>query len=312
VANFAATPTSGPQPLVVNFTNLSTPYDRCEWAFGDGGVSYDCNPSHTYTARGLYTVSLIVTESGVRSDPETKTGYISVSNEPPVVAHPGNQNNAEGQIISLQMVATDPDGDALTYSAANLPPDLSLNPTTGLISGGLSYIAENSSPYAVVVTVSDGAASTSVTFNWSVSHTNRPPALAHPGDQNNAEGQTVFLEMRAADPDDDVLSYSAANLPPDLSIDPGSGLVSGLLAANAAENSPYLVTVEVSDGEDSSGVTFNWIVSEPPQAKFDADPTKGQAPLSVQFNDNSEGNITAWEWNFGDGAGSTEQNPAYT
>ncbi|HXV42732.1 MAG TPA: PA14 domain-containing protein, partial [Anaerolineae bacterium] len=39
IANFAATPTSGPRPLVVNFTNLSTPYDRCEWAFGDGGVS---------------------------------------------------------------------------------------------------------------------------------------------------------------------------------------------------------------------------------------------------------------------------------
>jgi PKD repeat protein len=312
VADFTATPRSGPRPLVVNFTNLSPDYDQCEWAFGDGGVSYDCHPSHTYTAVGLYTVSLMVTEAGVRSDPEMKPGYITVISQPPVVSQPNHQNNAEGQIISLQIVATDPDGDGLTYSATNLPPDLSINPTTGLISGALSYTAENNSPYAVTVTVSDGAASTSVAFNWIVAHTNQAPTVVNPGDQNSAEGQIISLQIVATDPDGDLLTYKATNLPPDLSINPGSGLISGSLAATAAENSPYSVTVEVSDGMGAIGIIFNWTVSEAPQAGFTANPTSGQAPLAVQFTDQSTGIYDTCTWDFGDGAVSTEENPTHT
>jgi PKD repeat protein len=45
---------------------------------------------------------------------------------------------------------------------------------------------------------------------------------------------------------------------------------------------------------------------------FSADITSGTAPLVVQFTDNSEGNITSWHWNFGDGNISMEQNPQHT
>jgi hypothetical protein len=34
--------------------------------------------------------------------------------------------------------------------------------------------------------------------------------------------------------------------------------------------------------------------------------------LSVAFQDKSKGNIVAWNWNFGDGAVSSEQNPTHT
>ena len=43
--------------------------------------------------------------------------------------------------------------------------------------------------------------------------------------------------------------------------------------------------------------------------------TSGVAPLTVQFTDLSSAEnttITGWTWTFGDGAGSTEQNPSYT
>jgi len=52
----------------------------------------------------------------------------------------------------------------------------------------------------------------------------------------------------------------------------------------------------------------------PPMAAFTADVTVGPAPLSVQFSDVSvpgDSEITAWAWDFGDGGGSTEQNPAH-
>ena len=48
-------------------------------------------------------------------------------------------------------------------------------------------------------------------------------------------------------------------------------------------------------------------------ADFSASPTFGGVPLTVQFYDQSTGNPTAWEWNFGDGSpNSTNQNPAHT
>ena len=50
-----------------------------------------------------------------------------------------DQTNAEGDvIISLDAGATDADGDPLTYAATGLPDGLSIDTSSGLISGTLS------------------------------------------------------------------------------------------------------------------------------------------------------------------------------
>jgi len=51
-----------------------------------------------------------------------------------------------------------------------------------------------------------------------------------------------------------------------------------------------------------------------PEAVFVASPREGPLPLTVRFTDQSTGVPESWAWTFGDGAGSTEQNPqhAYT
>lgn len=46
-------------------------------------------------------------------------------------------------------------------------------------------------------------------------------------------------------------------------------------------------------------------------ANFSADQTVGAAPLTVQFTDESTVGATAWDWDFGDGFGSTDQNPTH-
>jgi PKD repeat protein len=54
--------------------------------------------------------------------------------------------------------------------------------------------------------------------------------------------------------------------------------------------------------------------SKKPTADFSADVTSGAAPLTVQFTDHSTqggSKITAWQWDFGDSAKSTEQSPSH-
>jgi len=76
----------------------------------------------------------------------------------------------------------------------------------------------------------------------------------------------------------------------------------------------YTVTLTVSnaDGEDTETKTYFINVLNPPVAAFTANVTEGNAPLAVQFTDQSTGNVTSWSWDFGDGNTSTVQNPVHT
>ncbi|MEM7550565.1 MAG: PKD domain-containing protein [Bacteroidota bacterium] len=47
-------------------------------------------------------------------------------------------------------------------------------------------------------------------------------------------------------------------------------------------------------------------------ADFSADVVSGCSPLTVQFSDESSGNPTGWNWNFGNGNTSNDQNPSAT
>jgi len=77
-ADFEATPTSGPAPLEVSFTNTSVgTVTNSDWTFGDGDGHNGRNATHTYDDEGVYTVSLRVSgPDGL--DTEEKTDYITV------------------------------------------------------------------------------------------------------------------------------------------------------------------------------------------------------------------------------------------
>lgn len=59
VANFSYQ-SSG---LVVQFTNMSSGYSNSTWTFGDGQISVDENPNHTFSSPGIYNVCLDVTNT---------------------------------------------------------------------------------------------------------------------------------------------------------------------------------------------------------------------------------------------------------
>jgi PKD repeat protein len=51
--------------------------------------------------------------------------------------------------------------------------------------------------------------------------------------------------------------------------------------------------------------------ANPPYANFNSNVTTGSAPLSIQFEATTVGNVTSWKWNFGDNKTSTLKNPAH-
>jgi Putative Ig domain len=82
------------------------------------------------------------------------------------VTNPGNQSTTVGASVSLQIQATDSSsGQTLTYSATGLPAGLSINGSTGLISGSPT----TAGTYNVTVTASDTTgASGTASFTWTV------------------------------------------------------------------------------------------------------------------------------------------------
>jgi hypothetical protein len=84
------------------------------------------------------------------------------------VTSPGNQSGTVGTAASVQVHATDSGGAALTYSATGLPAGLSINSSSGLISG--TPTASGTSSVTVTARDSTGV-SGNTTFTWTVANT---------------------------------------------------------------------------------------------------------------------------------------------
>jgi PKD repeat protein len=81
----------------------------------------------------------------------------------------------------------------------------------------------------------------------------------------------------------------------------------------AAGNYTVSLTATNEDGSDTE-TRPDYIIVAPvilPVADFTANTTSGIVPLAVEFTDTSSGSPTSWNWMFGDGGTSAEQNPVH-
>ncbi len=141
----------------------------------------------------------------------------SGTNSAPTLDPVGPQMVTEGQTLTIQLDATDPDDDAITYGATPLPLGASLT------QGGLfSYTPVRAAASCggtrqtmVQFTASDGAlsASESVPISVSDANTNAAPVLSDPADRNTYVGQLVQFQLQATDADGDAITFSASGLP---------------------------------------------------------------------------------------------------
>ncbi len=137
---------------------------------------------------------------------------LTTTNQAPTLNQPPNQSGLVGNSATLALSATDPERTALTYSATGLPPGLTINGSTGVISGTL----QTAGSYSVTATVSDGSLTASRPFTWVVATQTTPtpppppppapsdttaPTVAFTAPTNNetVSGKNVKVRVTASD-----------------------------------------------------------------------------------------------------------------
>jgi hypothetical protein len=120
------------------------------------------------------------------------------SNAPPSLANPGEQRNAVGQPVALQLNGSDIYGEPVSYGLIGvLPPGLTLNESTGRVSGA----ATTAGFFDVTVTVTDGLLSTSQEFLWYIDESLPAVTITSPTTlaTYSASGGSVTLGGTAGD-----------------------------------------------------------------------------------------------------------------
>ncbi|HUQ10668.1 MAG TPA: putative Ig domain-containing protein [Steroidobacteraceae bacterium] len=154
-----------------------------------------------------------------------------------------------GQTYTFQPVGTDANGDSLVYSIANRPSWLTFSASTGRLSGTPTS-TDVGSTGNIVITVSDGNLTASMTFSISVQNTapaNRAPTITGTPPTSVTAGSAYTFTPVGSDPDGNSLTYSIQNQPSWANFSASTGRLSGTPAA-ANVGTSARITISVSDG----------------------------------------------------------------
>ena len=139
----------------------------------------------------------------------------------------------EGVSYTKSLIATDADGDPLTYSiiAGSLPSGLSLS-SAGEITGFPTEVVQRTEKQ-FVVRVTDGTHKVDRTFKLFVQGSDSPTWTTPEGSIGNvADGEFFTFQLEATDTDGDIKFYrlDSGNLPEGVTINTTTGLLSGVVA----------------------------------------------------------------------------------
>jgi hypothetical protein len=171
-----------------------------------------------------------------------------------VITNPGTRQSEPETEVTFDLIYRDTVGVTQDFSATGLPPGLSIDSSTGVISGTTgSTIAS----YDVTVSDTDSADTTAtVSFTWNVWNTIEVASLSN---SQFYWGQHASVQVGASDSaSGTTLTYGASGLPAGMSINSSTGVVSG----TPTTVGKGAMTVTVTDGTGSAGTgIFGWAVA---------------------------------------------------
>jgi VCBS repeat-containing protein len=244
---------------------------------------------------GVYTVTVTASDGNGGTRPASFT--LTITNPGPAAVNDTATTNEDTPVeISPLLNDADPDGDPLTITSASAGQG-----TVSILNGVITYTpsANFNGTDTIVYTVSDGNGGvSSAVITVTVSAVNDAPVGTPIPTVIDSNGETVLLDVSShfSDADRDDLDFTITGLPPGLTYDPETGIISGTLAPDASTGGPYTVTVTASDGNGGTAQTsFTWqVLSTPPLAANDA--------FAVNENATTTGNVLANDGDPGGGA----------
>jgi hypothetical protein len=204
---------------------------------------------------GVYTFDLTVTDDqgAFSSDTVVITVESLLINAPPRFLPMDALTVNEGEPLTFQPQAIDPDGDLPAYSAVDLPEGASFSPTSASFFWEPGY--DQAGDYTASIRASDGQLEDVLEVPISVVDVNRPPEISPVPDQIIYVGDAPRLRIRASDPDRDLLEMTAARTSGHLAFsidDEGYGSGSVDLYPSTADIGVHAFRFTVSDGQMSA------------------------------------------------------------
>jgi hypothetical protein len=235
-----------------------------------------------------YAVLFTVTDDGdpPLSDSEEITITVGDVNRHPVLDPIGSKTVNEWELLEFTVTASDPDGDNLTYSVSNLPYGATFDPETQVFSWVPDYGQADNYPVLFSVTDDgDPPLGDSEEITITVGDVNRPPVLDPIGSKTVNEGELLEFTVTATDPDGDVLTFSASNLPYGATFDSETQVFSWIPDwQSSGEHKDIVFSVSDGDIEAEEIITIDVIDKSPLEA-----------PTGLTLFDNGNSITLTWD-----------------
>ena len=248
---------------------------------------------------------------GQSSGPSQEIRYLiseHPANRAPVIVDIPPQTVDAGDTLILTISASDPDGDAITLTALNLPAlnDTFIDYHNG--SGLFAFTPDESQvgDHTIQFVASDGrlADTTDLVIHVHDRPVNHPPMIAAIPEQNVDVGDTLNVPISASDPDGDAIMLTALNLPAlnAAFIDHSNG--SGLFAftPDTSQIGDHTIQIVASDGRltdtaefvvDVHDTTSTPLPGAPRILRVYPNPMNGTGVIDVAIPDIGGGTIQA-------------------
>ena len=278
-------------PFTVQFNNASSAGTRYQWDFGDGQTSSIATPSHTYTAEGFFTVSLITINASGCSDTLVRKDYIQIQSPKAIFDNLPQQGCAP---FSHTFSATTTSVDTVTgylWDFGDGTTSTATNPTH-IFSEGLYNVQ-------LVITTAGGCRDT-IKMDSAIRASVKPKAAF------TANPRTVCAFKPVIFMDN---STGTVNEWYWLFGDGGSATSQNPIHEYEDTGHFDIRLVAGNFGCYDTVIVPRYIQVNPPIARFDVVLNCDQ-PFLRSFTDGSIG-ADEWYWDFGDGSNSTLQSPTH-
>jgi len=223
------------------------------------------NPLTTYRAPNptTPTAETQTTTFWIPLDPATQL------NHRPVFDPVGNRTVGQGLTLNFQVHATDPDGQALSYTANGVPPGATFNAGTRTFDWTPTFLQSGTFNVSFIVTdnfliAQSDTETVAITVTTRHPGDNAAPNLAPITDKSTQAGVALTFGVSATDPEGGPLTYSAAPVPAGAAFNPGTRSFSWTPAPGS--EGVYSMTVHVVDNggaADSQAVNLTVVPGQP-------------------------------------------------